>query len=396
MLSNAFAFTSNDVSVAQMLADQKVINNHANDPLQYRLDATITRAELLKIALKIRTLEVPTSYTCQQYFIDVNAKQDWICSVVEMAADNDIITRENRTFRPQDTVTRAEALAILMKAEKIKIENDCGWYPCEWVSIDSSVEWQKNVFITALYKGIVSPQKLVQDFQAIPPSMQYTFKPQDIAKRSEVFAFANNVFNQQLYVNYPTETFSTGTLLPEQLVEVKSDAYIQWSGDAKILIVEYADLECPFCKRMHDDLTLQNIQKKYGDQLAYTFKHYPLPFHPLALPAAHTAECVAELRWSEGYYKFIDRVFSFDTPSETNIDTILTEMNLNNETVRACIRDEKFRKKIEGQINQGISFFSINGTPGNVIINTKTGNYEIVSGAQPEANFVEVVDRLLK
>lgn len=125
MLSNAFAFTSNDVSVAQMLADQKVINNHANDPLQYRLDATITRAELLKIALKIRTLEVPASYTCQGYFTDVNAKQDWICSVVEMAADNEIITRENKTFRPQDTVTRAEALAILMKAKKIEIQTNC-------------------------------------------------------------------------------------------------------------------------------------------------------------------------------------------------------------------------------------------------------------------------------
>jgi hypothetical protein len=126
LFSHAFAFTSNDVSVAQMLADQKVINNHANDPLQYRLDATITRAELLKIALKIRTLEVPASYTCQQYFTDVNAKQDWICGVVETAADNEIITRENNKFRPQDTVTRAEALAILMRAGEIKIENDCG------------------------------------------------------------------------------------------------------------------------------------------------------------------------------------------------------------------------------------------------------------------------------
>jgi protein-disulfide isomerase len=48
------------------------------------------------------------------------------------------------------------------------------------------------------------------------------------------------------------------------------------------------------------------------------------------------------------------------------------------------------------QQSEGSTKFSVNGTPGNVLINTKTGKYEVVSGAQPEANFAAAIERLLK
>jgi hypothetical protein len=44
---------------------------------------------------------------------------------------------------------------------------------------------------------------------------------------------------------------------------------------------------------------------------------------------------------------------------------------------------------------EGSSKFGVNGTPGNVLINTKTGKYEVVSGAQPEANFDAAITRLM-
>lgn len=43
-------------------------------------------------------------------------KNDWVCRAVEIAADNDLVSRGNKKFRPQDKITRAEALAILLKA----------------------------------------------------------------------------------------------------------------------------------------------------------------------------------------------------------------------------------------------------------------------------------------
>lgn len=45
-----------------------------------------------------------------------DAKNNWICRAMEIAGDNGIIARTNTKARPQDKITRAEALAIVMKA----------------------------------------------------------------------------------------------------------------------------------------------------------------------------------------------------------------------------------------------------------------------------------------
>ncbi len=85
---------------------------------------------------------------------------------------------------------------------------------------------------------------------------------------------------------------TTGTLTQDDIEKITKDTYIRGDEDAQILWVEYSDLECPFCKRLHDSGAIKNLETKYGDKLAFAFKHYPLPFHPTALPAAQAAECV--------------------------------------------------------------------------------------------------------
>lgn len=46
-------------------------------------------------------------------------------------------------------------------------------------------------------------------------------------------------------------------------------------------------------------------------------------------------------------------------------------------------------------MTEGSSLFSVNGTPGNVLINNKTGKYEVISGAFPEGSFDAAIARLL-
>ena len=61
---------------------------------------------------------------------------------------------------------------------------------------------------------------------------------------------------------------------------------------AKVTIVEFADLECPFCRRFFQD-TYPQIKKAYIDngKVVMYFRHFPLSFHPLALPFANASEC---------------------------------------------------------------------------------------------------------
>ncbi len=68
------------------------------------------------------------------------------------------------------------------------------------------------------------------------------------------------------------------------------DARDATQGDAEraeVTLVEFTDFQCPFCARAAD--TVRALQQKYGTSLRVVLKHNPLPFHPLARPAAIVA-----------------------------------------------------------------------------------------------------------
>lgn len=65
--------------------------------------------------------------------------------------------------------------------------------------------------------------------------------------------------------------------------------------DAAMVIVEYADFECPFCKMYNRDV-LQPLLQRFPDDVALVFRHWPLPTHPSAMKAAVLAECSAAAR----------------------------------------------------------------------------------------------------
>ena len=101
-----------DENNANFLASQNIIVDQSMNPVQYRFGDKILRQEIVAIALKMKGVELPSDYTCKKYFSDVTTN-DWVCRAVEIAADNGIISKSNSTFRPRDSVTRAEALAML-------------------------------------------------------------------------------------------------------------------------------------------------------------------------------------------------------------------------------------------------------------------------------------------
>jgi protein-disulfide isomerase len=191
------------------------------------------------------------------------------------------------------------------------------------------------------------------------------------------------------------EPKATGSLTSDDIAKLTKDTYVKGDESAQILWIEYSDLECPFCKRLHDSGAIKNLEAKYGDKLAFAFKHYPLPFHPTAMPAAQAAECVGETGGTSKYFAFVESIFSKGTPSQDVINAAVKEVGLNADSVKKCVDSGKYKARVDAHMAEGSSKFGVNGTPGNVLINTKTGKYEVVSGAQPEANFDAAITRLM-
>ena len=72
-------------------------------------------------------------------------------------------------------------------------------------------------------------------------------------------------------------------------VPVSPDEHIQGAENAAVTLVEYGDYQCPFCGSAYP--IVKKLQKKFGDQLRFIFRNFPLAqIHPFAEPAAETAE----------------------------------------------------------------------------------------------------------
>lgn len=77
--------------------------------------------------------------------------------------------------------------------------------------------------------------------------------------------------------------------------------------DAKVVVVNFDDFECPFCSRMHQTL-FPGLLKEYGDRVTFIYKDYPLTeIHPWAVHAAVDADCLAD-QSGDAYWDFADYI----------------------------------------------------------------------------------------
>lgn len=91
--------------------------------------------------------------------------------------------------------------------------------------------------------------------------------------------------------------------------------HIIGNPDAQIVIIEYADLECPYCKNFGG--TMKDLVSGSNGNIAWIYRHWVV--HPTALPKAGAAECVAKLKGNDAFWKYIDLVFGLMNPVEAPV-----------------------------------------------------------------------------
>lgn len=84
--------------------------------------------------------------------------------------------------------------------------------------------------------------------------------------------------------------------------------HVKGNRNAKVVLVEYSDYECPFCERFHP--TIVKISEEYKNDVAWAFRHFPLSFHPYAQKSAEAAECVAKLEGNDAFWEYTDMLFA--------------------------------------------------------------------------------------
>jgi protein-disulfide isomerase len=183
----------------------------------------------------------------------------------------------------------------------------------------------------------------------------------------------------------------------ENLPTITEQDHIRGSIDPKITLVEYSDYECPFCNRFHP--TMKKLLEEYPNDIAWVYRHYPLPFHSQAQPTAEMAECVAQLGGNEYFWQFSDEVYSQaeaqgpEALEEENLLAIVDKIGLVSSAVKTCVDSGENTKLVTDQKTGGEKA-GIQGTPGTVLI-TKDGEFELISGALPYEQVKAVVEKYL-
>jgi protein-disulfide isomerase len=166
---------------------------------------------------------------------------------------------------------------------------------------------------------------------------------------------------------------------------------------AKLVLVEYSDYECPYCKSFQT--TLKSVTSSYGSDVAWVYRDFPLSFHQNAQKEAEAAECVASLGGNDAFWKFSDLLYERTTSNGTGfaldkLGPLAKEVGVDQTKFQKCLDAGTYTKKVQDE-QAGGSATGIDGTPGTIAV-TREGKTSIITGAQPEATVKSTIDSLLK
>ncbi len=188
-----------------------------------------------------------------------------------------------------------------------------------------------------------------------------------------------------------TDTTDTGNVKEISIVPISTDDHIR--GDienAKVVIVEFSDIDCPYCQRFHP--TMKQILADYQGQIAWVYRHFPLDsLHPEARKKAEAAECVAALGSNEAFWTYLDRLYEESTD---DLVGFAKAVGINETSFNDCLSKGTYKDKVQSQYQDAINSGG-QGTPYSVAL-TRDGQKIPISGALPIANIKSVLDPLLQ
>jgi protein-disulfide isomerase len=172
-------------------------------------------------------------------------------------------------------------------------------------------------------------------------------------------------------------------MLPQpRRVEVAYDSTrLRGNAKAPIVIVEFSDFQCPFCRQVQ--LTLKNLLAKYEGQVSLAYRDFPLrEIHPQAQLAAEASRCAGE---QGQFWPYHDLLFA--RPDRLNREGLVEHartLKLDEKQFDSCLSNAKYRAQVEQDFEEGRRV-GVRGTPAFFI------NGVFLFGAKTQATFERII-----
>ena len=173
-------------------------------------------------------------------------------------------------------------------------------------------------------------------------------------------------------------------------VDVPAGAASRGELKAPVVIQEFSDFQCPYCKRVEP--TLLELEKEFKGSIRIVWRHLPLPFHESAQLAAEAAEEVLEQKGAPAFWQYHDMLYEAqDTEGgleRVSLDFLADKLGLDMARFTAALDQHTHAAKVQADATVA-SAMGISGTPEFLI------NDYALSGAQPAAAFRRLIRRAL-
>ena len=257
-------------------------------------------------------------------------------------------------------------------------------------------------------------EREVRSYYSLPPTVKVTVGPLRPSEFPNYDALTINIEGDSKKQDYDfLLSKDRKTLMRVTKLDLSKDPYVETmkkidlngrpvrgNKDAKVVVVNFDDLECPFCSRMHQTL-FPEVLKEYGDRVAFVYKDFPLSeIHPWAIHAAVDANCLAAQN-NDAYWDFADYIHAnqHEVSSEKTrdaqfaaLDRLTTAQaqkhNLDQTKLQSCVKAQN-EDAIKASMKQGESV-GVSATP------TLFVNGQELDGALPISEIRMVLDRALQ
>ncbi|MBP7845933.1 MAG: thioredoxin domain-containing protein [Candidatus Pacebacteria bacterium] len=222
----------------------------------------------------------------------------------------------------------------------------------------------------------------------------------------QAIVLAGIIIAVAIFFKLPTTGITSDKILPKDTTEKYTYAWEVkptetsindhrlGSPTAQIVITEYSDTECPFCKNFHK--TMHQVIDNYKGEVAWVYKHLPLSgLHKYAYNEAVATECAEEQGGNIIFWRYLDAIFDSTTSNDGLPPAMLPEIaesiELNKDLFSKCLLDPNISAQVDADIEEVKTLTDKMGTPFAVI--RKDGVIvDTINGALSYAKVIEKID----
>jgi protein-disulfide isomerase len=219
------------------------------------------------------------------------------------------------------------------------------------------------------YEGLQTDQP----FPAVRDKILDTIRQHRITKiRKEYLHSLRNQANLQVLLASPSVDVALG------------NAQTRGMQKAPVLVIEFADYECPYCQKIAPDM--KKLGEDYSGKVLFAFKDFPLPMHKRAEKAAEAAQCAA---LQNKFWDYHDLLFAKGNGLEVpQLKEYARTLHLDSAAFDQCLDSGETASTVKQDLEQGQKV-GLTGTPSFFV------NGHFFSGAASYATIREIVDQQL-